>query len=306
MKLRRHRTALSFGVVVVLAVVVSCREPTQITVVIRTSEKCGDLSGAEIVVGPTQQETQARFAQKFTAAQSHDCDATGLIGTLVVTPGGAGGTIVVAAGVRVGGAPAPDPAECATEAHKASCIVARRSFSFLDHTSLTLPIELDPLCVGQACDPASTCFKGSCVDATVTCVGSDCGLPQEHPGTGSGTDASSSDGAYDDALDGMSFDDVTDTGTGMDATMVTDARADAEAGADSGDSGPTMICNAQLGNSASCEPSTGHGSTVPTPGPCGGAASPGAVCCSCTCPNGGVVDCITSSMAGAFCRTSCQ
>jgi hypothetical protein len=301
-KLRRRQTALSFGVVVLFAVVVSCREPTQITVVIRTGEKCSDLSGAEIVVGPTQQETQARFEQKFNAAQSHDCDATGLIGTLVVTPGGAGGTIVVAAGVRVGGAPAPDPAECATAASKGSCIVARRSFSFLDHTSLTLPIELDPLCVGQACDPASTCFKGSCVDATVSCVGADCGLPQERPGSGSGTDASSSDGAYDADLDGMSFEDVTDTGTGMDATMVTDARADA----DSGDSGPTTICSSQFGNSASCEPNAGHGSTVPTPGPCGGAASPDSVCCSCTCPTGGVVNCVTSSMVGAFCRNSCQ
>jgi hypothetical protein len=227
-KLRRRQTALSFGVVVLFAVVVSCREPTQITVVIRTGEKCSDLSGAEIVVGPNQQETQTRFEQKFTAAQSHDCDATGLIGTLVVTPGGAGGTIVVAAGVRVGGAPAPDPADCATAANAKSCIVARRSFSFLDHTSLTLPIELDPLCVGQACDPASTCFKGSCVDATVSCVGADCGLPQEHPGSGSGTDASSSDGAYDADLDGMSFEDVTDTGT--DGTTVVDGGPDADSG----------------------------------------------------------------------------
>lgn len=304
MKLRRRQTALSFGVVVLFAVVVSCREPTQITVVIRTGEKCSDLSGAEIVVGPSQKETQTRFEQKFTVAQSHDCDATGLLGTLVVTPGGAGGTIVVAAGVRVGGAPAPDPAECATVAHAGSCIVARRSFSFLDHTSLTLPIELDPLCVGQACDPASTCFKGSCVDATVSCVGADCGLQQEHPGSGSGTDASSSDGAYDADLDGMSFDDVTDTGTGMDATMVGDGRADA----DSGDSGTGTMCNGgqSAGGSGSCDPSNGHGSTTPTPGACsGGALAAPAVCCSCACPSGGVLNCV-ASMASATCSGTCQ
>ena len=299
MKLRRRQTALSFGVVVLFAVVVSCREPTQITVVIRTGEKCSDLSGAEIVVGPSQKETQTRFEQKFTAAQSHDCDTTGLIGTLVITPGGAGGTIVVAAGVRVGGAPAPDPAECATAASAKSCIVARRSVSFLDHTSLTLPIELDPLCVGQACDPASTCFKGSCVDATVTCVGAECGLPQEHPGSGSGSDASSSDGAYDADLDGMSFDDVTDTGSGMDATMVTDARADA----DSGDSAASPSCTLQTMNN-SCEPSTGHGRTSTPPGVCGSSMPP-AICCTCTCPNGSVVNCITSPAFGASCG-SCQ
>jgi hypothetical protein len=300
-KLRRRQTALSFGLVVLFAVAVSCREPTQITVVIRTGEKCSDLSGAEIVVGPSQQETQTRFVQKFAAAQSHDCDATGLIGTLVITPGGTGGTIVVAAGVRVAGAPAPDPAECATAANAKSCIVARRSFSFLDHTSLTLPIELDPLCVGQACDPASTCFKGSCVDATVRCVGADCRLPQEHPGSGSGSDASSSDGAYDADLDGMSFEDVTDTGGGMDATMVTDGRADA----DSGDSGSSTLCSGETPTSASCDPLNGHGTKTVAPGACVGGMPPD-VCCTCTCPSGGVVNCITSSMAGATCRSSCQ
>lgn len=297
MKLRRRQTALSFGVVVLFAVVVSCREPTQITVVIRTGEKCSDLSGAEIVVGPSQKETQTRFEQKFTAAQSHDCDTTGLIGTLVITPGGAGGTIVVAAGVRVGGAPAPDPAECATAASAKSCIVARRSVSFLDHRSLTLPIELDPLCVGQACDPASTCFKGSCVDATVTCVGAECGLPQEHPGSGSGSDASSSDGAYDADLDSASFEDVTDSGNGMDATMVIDGRADA----DSGDSATSSPCNGPTMNSAACQPSTGHGIAVPAPGACGGGSASPAFCCTCTCPTGGIVNCITSSMVNAFC-----
>ncbi len=302
MKLARRQTALSFGVVVLFAVVVSCREPTQITVVIRTGEKCSDLSGAEIVVGPSQREAQTRFEQKFTAAQSHDCDTTGLIGTLVITPGGAGATIVVAAGVRVGGAPAPDPAECATAASAKSCIVARRSVSFLDHTSLTLPIELDPLCVGQACDPASTCFKGSCVDATVTCVGAECGLPQEHPGSGSGSDASSSDGAYDAGLDSASFEDVTDSGNGMDATMVIDGRADADSGG--ADAGST-ICSGETMNSASCEPYNGHGSATPAPGACMMSAAP-AVCCTCTCAGGGVVNCITSSMMGAFCRSSCQ
>ncbi|MDB5216727.1 MAG: Xanthine/uracil/thiamine/ascorbate permease family protein [Myxococcaceae bacterium] len=284
-----------------LAVAVSCREPTQITVVIKTGEKCADLSGVEIVVGADQQATQARFEQQFTAAVTHDCDANGLVGTLVVTPGGTGGTIVVAAGVRVGGMPAPDPASCALPANVKSCIIARRSFSFLDHTSLTLPVELDPLCVGQACDPASTCFKGSCVDASVTCNDSACGLPQEHPGTGtgSGNEAGSSDGAYDADLDGMSFEDVVDSGNGGDATMVTDARADA----DSGDSGPTgTLCANQSGFSAYCAPSNGNGDT--TPGGCGG--GPGD-CCRCKCTmTAGFVNCTVSTRIGASCAGPCQ
>ena len=286
MKLRRRKTALSFGVLTLVAVVVSCREPTQITVVIRTGEKCSDLSGVEIVVGPDQRETQARFEEQFTAALSHECNASGLVGSLVVTPGGAGGTVVVAAGVRVGGAPAPDPTACALPANVGSCIIARRSFSFLDHTSLTLPIELDPLCVGKACDPASTCFKGTCVDATVTCVGADCGLRQENPGgTGGGKEAGSSDGAFDADLDALSFDDVVDTGT--DGTTVVDGGPDADSGGFDASAYPHC---AVRGDGVDICQGGGFGTT--SQGACDAPANTMQSCCRCTCnKNGNVVGC---------------
>ena len=299
--MRRRKTALSFGVLAFVAVAVSCREPTQITVVIKTGETCSDLSGVEIVVGPDQKETQARFEQQFTAALSHECDPNGLVGTLVVTPGGQGGTIVVAAGVRVGGAAAPDPAACATAENAKSCIIARRSFSFLSHTSLTLPIELDPLCVGKACDPASTCFKGACVNASVVCTDAECGLPQENPGqgTGGGHEAGSSDGAYDADLDGMSFDDVHDGGN--DGTVVTDARPDADSG--DIDAAGLPLCGGVFANSASCDPMNGMGST--TPNACGGGGPMGA-CCRCQCPTGVVTCSIFSSSGGSTsCRGAC-
>jgi len=306
-KLRRRKTALSFGLLAVLAVVVSCREPTEITVVIKTGEKCSDLSGVEIVVGPDQQQTQTRFEHQFTAALSHECDPSGTVGTLVITPGGAGGTIVVAAGVRVGGAPAPDPATCALADNAKSCIIARRSFAFLSHTSLTLPIELDPLCVGKACDPASTCFKGACVDASVTCNGSDCGLPQENPGSGTGTnnEAGSSDGAYDADLDGMSFDDVAnpELDSSMDGTMVTDARADADSGGVDASSLP--LCGSQGGGSASCDPMNANG--LVSPGRCDNGDPSGACCrCRCTAPVGVVTCTLFASMSmSSSCRQQC-
>lgn len=302
MKLRRRKTALSFGVLAFVAVAVSCREPTEITVVIRSGEKCSDISGVEIVVGPDQSETQSRFEKQFTAALSHDCDANGVVGTLVVTPGGAGGTIVVAAGVRVGGAPAPDPASCATPANAKSCIIARRSFSFLSHTSLTLPIELDPLCVGKACDPSNTCFKGACVDATVTCNGAECGLSQENPGQGNGggNEAGSSDGAYDADLDAMSFDDVFDTG--IDGTMVAEAGPDADSGSLDAASFPpcgfasmAYYCQGNL--------ITG----VTSAGACGN-PDPTRGCCRCTCtPTGSVVGCdVFASMSLSMsCHPTC-
>jgi hypothetical protein len=279
-KLRRRKTALSFGVLAFVAVVMSCREPTEVTVVIKTGEKCSDLSAVEIVVGPDQNETQSRFERQFTAALSHDCDGSGVVGTLVITPGGAGGTIVVAAGVRVGGAPAPDPASCATAAIAKSCIIARRSFSFLSHTSLTLPIELDPLCIGQACDPSRTCFRGACVDASVTCNGADCGLPQENPGqgTGGGNEAGSSDGAYDDALDGPGFEDVRMADGGSDGPIMVDAGRDADAGLDA--AGPYPPCST-AGNTVSCCPTCSNGTR--SAGPCSQAGDPIDTCCQCQC-----------------------
>jgi hypothetical protein len=280
---RRRRTALSFGLLsfVAVTVAVSCRDATQITVLIKTGEKCTDLSGVEIVVGADQAQTQARFEQRYTAAVTHECDGAGTIGTLVVTPGGGGGTIVVAAGVRVAGADAPDPETCATPEGAKSCIIARRSFSFISHSSLTLPIELDPRCLGNACDPASTCFKGACVSASVTCSGSDCGLAQENPGgSGSGNEAGSSDGAYDADLDGMSFEDVTDAG--QDTMPMMDAQAD------SGglDAAGYPKCPLQS-NMPACQGDGTNG--LASAGGCSAPHDTTKACCRCTCQSTGQV-----------------
>lgn len=298
---RRRRTALSFGLLAFLAVAVSCRDATEITVVVRTGEKCSDLSGVEIVVGPDQAQTQARFVQEYTAALTHECDATGLVGTLVVTPGGGGGTIVVAAGVRSPGGTTPDPAKCATPEGAKSCIIARRSFSFIAHTSLTLPIELDPLCLGRACDPGSTCFRGACVSASVSCNESECGLAQEIPGgTGSGNEAGSSDGAYDADLDASSFEDVVDAS--QDTTMVADAMPD---GTDAASLPPCGTQTTGAGASGSCDPINGMGHV--TPGACGtdaAAGVPSQGCCQCRCMPTGVVSCTVQSGIMS-CRADC-
>ena len=217
MQQRRRWLAFSCSVLPLVAIAASCREPTQITLRITSGEKCSDLSGVQIVVGKDPAETKSRFDLHYAAALTHDCAPSGssnLIGTLVLTPGASTGTVVVAAGVPLNGKPAPDPATCADPAIAKSCIIARRSFSFVDHTSLTLPIELDPLCVGKACEPASTCFKGACVDATVSCDGSSCGLPQE--GTGGGeADGGKADDGSQPGIDGGG--DVNDARTPTDS-----------------------------------------------------------------------------------------
>jgi hypothetical protein len=295
--LRRRRTALAFGVLASLAIAVSCREPTQVTLRVTSGEPCSSLGGVQIVVGPNPAETQARFEQRTPAAVTRDCDASGLIGTLVVAPGGQSATIVVAAAVRLAGNPAPDPTSCVDATNAKSCIIARRSFAFLDHTSLTLPIELDPLCVGKSCDPASTCFRGACVDATVTCNGSECGLPQENPGQGDGgaNEAGSSDGAYDAELDAMSFDDVSapDGGTG-----ITDAMPDALTGGFDGSAPP---CG-QAGMTY-CYPNGTTG--VSTVGSCSAPDVRTTNCCRCTCPSSVVVGCDIPATSASSCHPTC-
>ncbi len=293
----------SSGVLVCIAIAASCREPTQITLRITTGEKCSDLTGVQIVVGSDAEVTQKRFKERFSAAVTHACSrdgTTNLIGTLVVTPGTSTGTVVVSAGVSTPGVSGPDPADCLDEKFAKQCIIARRSFSFIDHTSLNLPIDLDPLCVGKACDPASTCFKGTCVDAAVDCKGSSCVLPVEN-GNGSGSDASSSDGAYDaEVVDGAGLDGGNandgsgDTGsTVMDSSSTIDAKGV-----------PTCLFVVQgMSMVTKCDGSLGD---VTGMDDCMGGTPPMNACCHCTCGQGinvgNVVSCEIGSVIGSSCH----
>lgn len=297
---RGRKTALSFCVLASFAVAVSCREPTQVTVVITTRQKCAELSGVQVVVGPNQSETQQRFEQHFTTAVTSDCDASGFVGTLVVTPGGKGATLVVAAGVRVAGAPAPDPTACADAANAKSCIVARRAFAFLDHSSLTLPVVLDPRCIGTFCDPASTCFKGSCVDASVVCNGDECGLSQEHPGEGDAgaSESGSSDGAYDSELDGTSSQDSSNDDGG---TQIKDAMPEADS---SGADGGAVACG---GGGSFVNLCYRNGGGTVTAGACGNPGDGTVACCQCKCTTGVIGSCnVPVSMSSSSCHpTTC-
>ena len=316
---RRRRIAFSFGVLALLALAASCVQPTQITLRVTSDVGCSDLSGVQLVTGPTIAEAQDRFHLHYAAAVTHDCtpgSAPGggpenLIGTLVVTPGGSGGTVVVSAGVPLNGAPAPDPGTCEDPKVAPSCIIARRSFSFIEHTSLTLPIELSRLCVGKTCDPASTCFRGTCVDATVTCKGSGCGLaPEIGTGAGGGTDASSSDGAYDadlgDAVSVDSGNDKPDADAGDSGSKITDAGPDAKGGGDAGsaicgNAGMFAYCYAVSGGNVGVSP-TG----VTTSGTCANDADKSTNCCRCTCASTmTVVSCDVALMSSGSCHPTC-
>jgi hypothetical protein len=299
-RFRRSRTGLAAVVLAFIAVAVACEEPTQVTVRISTTDKCSNLSDVHTYVGPDAKLTQKRFEEEVSTGVSDRCDERdGFIGTLVVTPGGSIGTILVAVGVQGGdGTPAPPANTCWKPDVAKRCIIARRTFSFIENKPLVLPVNLDPLCIGQSCDPASTCFKGSCVSAEVVCVGSECGLAEENPGgipSGeAGNDGSSSDGAYDAELDGTGSPDAQDSGA--DSMTGTDAQADAP---DASDGGPpaTVACGIGGPNQFCAQ---GYGTV--TAGLCNGMPA-STYCCRCLCPSGATATC-QMSMANSSCGTS--
>lgn len=51
-----------------------------------------------------------------------------------------------------------------------SCIFARRSLAFVEHSSLEVRVELEPSCAGVVCDASQTCTKGVCVSAETSCT----------------------------------------------------------------------------------------------------------------------------------------
>src|SRR5262249_27742587 len=122
--------------------------------------------------------------------------------------------------------------------------------------------------------PASTCFTGRCVDSATVCNGSECGLPEEITGggTGSANEAGSSDGAYDAELDGPGFEDAR----GTDATLGADGSA-TDGGQDASGSYPLCAFSPPAFH---CAP-TANGTF--TSGSCETGAGP-VPCCRCLCP----------------------
>jgi hypothetical protein len=153
------------GGVLLCVLSASCQEPTELTLVLSTNAQCGtQLTSTAIYVGSSPDVTNGRLKTSSPSpdAFTKTCNA-GDIGTLVVTPGAMHGAVVVAAGF--GGKSA---AECFQD-NFVNCIVARRTFSFVKHTPLTIPVELELDCLNVPCDQNSTCHNGSCYSASVDC-----------------------------------------------------------------------------------------------------------------------------------------
>jgi hypothetical protein len=149
------------AVTLVLIAIASCRSPTQVTLDIRTHGfRCSELRRVTVAVAAEPPAAEAEMGSGFVAAEVTSCDSDQSVGTLVVTPERSTGAIVVAASY----------ADKRCEPPKyAGCIVARRAFTFIDHTSLRLPITLEISCKDVPCETFSSCRAGQCVSSQAAC-----------------------------------------------------------------------------------------------------------------------------------------
>jgi hypothetical protein len=137
----------------------SCREPTEITLQVRTNLPCASdekWKGAAVYLGEPGADVERASPTLVATA----CDSDGRIGSLVVVPSDSKSELL---GVRVVAGITRKPEDCA-DADYQGCVVARRALRFTPHTPLELEIELTADCVSVGCDPTHTCFSGACVD----------------------------------------------------------------------------------------------------------------------------------------------
>lgn len=149
--------------IVLLAGLVDCREPTQITIELTTDVKCADLHEATIAVGGLE-----GLEGGAPSAITSRCDpSSGTIGSLVVTPTATDAPVAVRVVAAFGAK--KKASECDASGYKGGCIVARRVVRFVPHTRLRLPIALEAACADVPCGVSETCVGGRCVPATVDC-----------------------------------------------------------------------------------------------------------------------------------------
>lgn len=91
-------------------------------------------------------------------------DPMSRVGDLVVTPGdGSDGRI----GLRVFAGLDDTTAEACAAQCGPGCIEVSRRLSFVDNTTLFLPIEARRSCIGVCCEDGETCQDGACVNDTI-------------------------------------------------------------------------------------------------------------------------------------------
>ena len=241
----------SVGALAVASVLAaSCQAPTELTLSITTDAQCGvEVKSTAIYVAQSASNADGNVQGRSPIAQTDTC-ASGTIGTLVVTPGGDEGAVVIIAGFD-----GKSPTDC-VEGNYVNCIIARRSFSFIKHTPLTIPVVLERDCLNVPCDAFSTCHNGSCYSSSVDCTGGSCnavGSNDAGPVDAGPGSILQSDGAPEQfpeagGSDGSSLGDGGDGGNSGGNDGGDSGLADDAGGGDAGTIPPGLSCVPNGGN----------------------------------------------------------
>lgn len=166
-----------------IASLLSCKDPTQIMVTVTTDGACSaDATGKAFFnsVGVAgAREFPSKQAVAFNGSQDY-CEAAPLVGSLVLVPADERADnlveVLVVAGFRTDDGKESQTAESCegkrvvgSGIQGLNCIVARRRLGFLESTPLSLPIDLDTRCLGVECGEDLTCFQGECVSPDAPC-----------------------------------------------------------------------------------------------------------------------------------------
>jgi hypothetical protein len=202
--------------VLALVTLLSCREPTQITVVLRgegfecaSTERPTSFVGSSLLASPqVPRSYDAAAAPRWTeCVPGSASDDRVELGDVVLVPsdGGAGPVEITAfASIRTAQG-STEVEECIAlyDAYRRDpssagggpegerpfdrCIVARRSLGFVQHSSLQLEIPLSSACAGKICPASQTCVAGECRSASASCGPEGCDLEGgAGPGLGGG------------------------------------------------------------------------------------------------------------------------
>lgn len=314
---RRLRGLLTASAIATGALVVfSCRAPTQARLLIATSAPCRELNGVAITVKDTPANVQSTLEKNpgFVTTTTTACTqlaTSGDYGSLVLAPGADTGAVIVIAGYG-----ATRPETCGPANGYKGCIVARRAFSFVEHETITIPVSLDPDCVDVPCDALSTCAKGKCVDARVTCDGGECRGPSS---PGSPDAAATPDGSGD----GPAGEGGSSSGASSSSSSGASSSSSSSSSASSGGSGMEGRCiiadgptcaggSACMAGQACCAyittDCTAVGSCFGIAFCCGGSpCGPGESCCGPPATTGAVYKCMPTaacpSNGNVVCKT---
>lgn len=154
--------------------VIACWPPTAVKISVVTDLPCpeGSTFRTGIYVGGhlATLEQEADTARCVTRP-GDDSE----IGDLVIVPAEAtDGKVVVQVVMNTDGTDLEicrKKATSSTDTIPKQCIVARRTFRFLRHTSRTLPVRLDAACRGKPCLEEETCINGLCQSSDVDTPG---------------------------------------------------------------------------------------------------------------------------------------